>query len=161
MRISPRNRPLSMLGAGDRAPSFTLPDIGGATVADPWQRGAVALVFFKVTCPVCQMVAPKVKAFDDAGLRLVAVGQDPVPALDRYARRYDQAVTTVSEPPPFEVSTAYGITAVPSLFLVGADGVVVDAVGAWDRAGWNRVATTMGGPKISREGDGLPSFRPG
>lgn len=150
-----------MLRAGDVAPSFSLPDTSGATVEDPWREGSLAIVFFKVSCPVCQMVGPVVGSMGQAGLPTIAVGQDPVPALVGYAARFDQPVRTLSEPAPYEVSTAFGITSVPSLFLVGADGKVADSVGAWDRERWNRVATALGGPEVSYPGDGLPPYRPG
>lgn len=150
-----------MLRSGDRAPSFSLLDTAGNSVEDPWNDGSVLLVFFKVTCPVCKMVAPKVKALAGAGMRVVAVGEDPPPALVRYAQEQDQPVLTLSEPPPYEVSTAFGVSAVPSLFLVDDDGVVVDSVGAWDREGWNRLSQRAGGPPVSQPGDGLPPFRPG
>ena len=51
-----------MLGPGDSAPSFSLDG-----VADPWSEGTAVLVFFKVTCPVCQLAAPKVQALADGG----------------------------------------------------------------------------------------------
>jgi peroxiredoxin len=97
----------------------------------------------------------------EGGARVVGVGQDPRPALAAYRERYDQEVATVSDTAPYPVSSAYGVQAVPTLFLVGTDGVIADAVGAWDREGWNRVATAAGGAPVSADGDGLPPFRPG
>ncbi len=150
------------LKAGDRAPSFYLPDATtDETVSNPWQDGPVVLAFFKVTCPVCQMVAPMVQALADAGVRVVAIGEDPSPKLRAYADRYGQKVPTVSEPPPYRVSTAYGVSAVPTVFLVDEEGVIKEAVGSWDRERWNRLAAAAGARPISHEGDGLPSFRPG
>jgi peroxiredoxin len=147
---------------GDRAPTFILPDIAsGEDVTNPWTGGPVVLAFFKVTCPVCQMAAPKVQALADGGLHVVGIGEDPPAALAAYADRYGQAVQTLSEPRPYRVSDAYGLTTVPTLVLVGADGVVQDTVVGWDRAKWNALATVAGGPPVSKEGDGLPSFRPG
>ncbi len=151
-----------MLRPGDVAPSLSLPDIDGCTtVDDPWRDAAAVLAFFKTTCPVCQMTAPAVTAMADSGARVVAVGQDSRPALVAYRDRFDQRVATVSETPPYPVSSAYGLAAVPTLFLVGPDGVVADVVGGWDREAWNRVATAAGGAPVSAEGDGLPPFRPG
>ncbi|MGI9023806.1 MAG: peroxiredoxin family protein [Acidimicrobiales bacterium] len=151
-----------MIGPGAVAPSFTLPNATtGEPVTDPWQGGRTVVVFFKVTCPVCRMVAPKVTALADGGAVVVAVGEDPPPALLRYSREHSQQVPTVSEAAPYEVSSAYGVSTVPTLFVVEPDGVVSDAVGGWDRDRWNAVAATFGVPAISTEGDGLPIFRPG
>lgn len=151
-----------MLRPGDQAPSFHLPDIDtGEPVDNPWREGPVVLAFFKASCPVCQMAAPKVAAMAAGGARVVAVGEDPRPTLVSYRDRYAQQVPTLSEPAPYRVSSAYGLVTVPTLFLVGGDGLVADAVGGWDREGWNRVSAAAGGAPVSEAGDGLPVFRPG
>jgi peroxiredoxin len=147
---------------GTSAPSIDLPDAAtGEAVVDPWQEGPVVLAFFKTTCPVCQMAAPKVQALADGGVRVVALGEDPPPAIQSYADQYGQKVTTLSESAPYPASDAFGIDTVPTLFLVGEDGTVRDAVVSWDRDAWNRLAKAAGGTAVSDEGDGLPPFRPG
>ncbi|MGH9189495.1 MAG: TlpA family protein disulfide reductase [Acidimicrobiales bacterium] len=152
-----------MLAVGDAAPSFALADIAtGSVMSDPWRDGQVALAFFKVTCPVCQMAAPKVSALAASGVWVVGVGEDPPNKLAAYRDRFGQNVPTLSEPPPYRVSDAYGVVSVPSLVLVDQDGTIRDAVGAWDRDAWNRLATEAGATApISTPADGLPAFRPG
>ncbi len=153
---------MTMLGAGDRAPTLSLPDAAtGEPIADPWRDGPVVLAFFKTTCPVCQMAAPKVQALAESGVRVVGVGEDPPAKIASYSDSYGQKVPTLSEPSPYEVSDAYGLEAVPSLVLVDDDGTILDAVESWDRAAWNRLAEAAGAAPISDEGDGLPPFRPG
>ena len=151
-----------MLALGDRAPALELPDAAtGEPIADPWRESPVVLAFFKTTCPVCQMAAPKVQALAEAGVRVVAVGEDPPPAIQGYADRHGQKVTTLSEPAPYPASDAFGIDTVPTLFRVDEDGTVRDTVVSWNRAEWNRFAEAAGGAAVSDEGDGLPPFRPG
>ncbi|MEA2717956.1 MAG: hypothetical protein QOI99_2273 [Actinomycetota bacterium] len=153
-----------MLVSKDRAPSFTLPDIDtGQPASDPWRdrRQPTVLAFFKVSCPVCQMAAPMVRAMAESGAGVVAIGEDPAPALAGYRDRWGQAVPTLSEPPPYRVSGAYGLVSVPSLYLVGPDGTVLDAVVGWDRDAWNRASVAAGGRAVSAPGDGLPPYRPG
>ncbi|HEX2192541.1 MAG TPA: redoxin domain-containing protein [Acidimicrobiales bacterium] len=151
-----------MLEVGARAPSFTLPDaFSGVPVTEPWADGPAVLAFFKVTCPVCKMVAPKLTALAEGGARVLAIGQDPPAALVRYAGEHGQHVPTVSEAAPYRVSSAYGVFSVPSLFVVEPGGVVADAVAGWDRDRWNAVAAAVGARAVSADGDGLPVFRPG
>jgi thiol-disulfide isomerase/thioredoxin len=151
-----------VLEAGAAAPSFTLADAAtGRPVEDPWLQGGVVLAFFKVTCPVCQIAAPKVQALADAGVRVVAVGEDPPGALAAYADRHGQRVPTLTEPAPYPVSGAFGLDTVPSLVRVGGDGTILDTVQSWDREHWNRFAEAAGGEAISDPGDGLPAFKPG
>jgi thiol-disulfide isomerase/thioredoxin len=144
------------------APGDTAPPIDG--IAD---HGAHAVVFYKVTCPVCQMAAPKVQALAEAFPdRVRPVGQDPPDRLSAFGEEYGLGVTPVVDAPSYDVSEAYGVRTVPTVFLVD-DGVVVDAVEGWDRAGYNRVAerlaelTGTAYRPVSEPGDGLPPFRPG
>jgi peroxiredoxin len=146
------------------APRASAPPIDGVELGS----GPTALFFYKVTCPVCQMAAPKAQAIEDAYPgTVVGVGEDPPAALLRFGEEYGMALRAVSDEPPFPASDAYGISAVPTLFLIGADGVIVDVVRSWDREGYNRVSAGLseltGSPyvEISDVADGLPAFRPG
>jgi peroxiredoxin len=153
-----------MPAVNDQAPSFTLPDIDtGAPVSDPWRAsaGPTVLAFFKATCPVCQMAAPAVRAMAEAGAAVVAIGEDPAPKLVAYRDQWGQTVPTLTEPAPYRVSGAYGLVSVPTLYLVGAEGTILDMVRGWDRDGWNAVAVAAGGSPVSAPGDGLPPYRPG
>lgn len=125
------------------------------------------LFFYKVTCPVCQMAAPKVERFSAAHPgRVVGVGQDPPGKLAAFGSTYGLTFDTSEDPPPYPASDAYGIEVVPTLVLV-AGGVVVDLVESWDRDGLNALAhqlSELTGEQevpISTAGDGLPPFRPG
>lgn len=146
------------------APGTRAPQIEGIAFGD----GPVALLFYKDTCPVCRMAAPLTAAFEAAVPgRLVGVSQDDVARTARFAEEYGFAAPSVLDAPPYPASEAYDVEAVPTLVLVGADGVVADVSGAWDRAAWNRIAASLaaavGVPAftVSEEGDGLPRFRPG
>ncbi|MDQ6726255.1 MAG: peroxiredoxin family protein [Actinomycetota bacterium] len=152
-----------MLSVGDLAPSFSLPALdGGGTVADPWTEGPTVITFFKVSCPVCKMVAPMLTALAEGGVRVVAIGEDPPDELTTFGETEGQRVPTLSESAPYEVSAAYGLEAVPAIFLVGPDGAIVDSVASWDRDRWNALATTAGFEGlVSTPEDGLRPFRPG
>lgn len=149
---------MSPLAVGDAAPQ--IPGV-------PFDAEPVALFFYKVTCPTCQMAAPTMAAFERlAPGRVVGVGQDPVPELDRFSETYSLGIDSVEDPPPYPASDAYAIVSVPTLYLVDA-GVVADVVGAWDRDGFNRVAASIARSAgaepipVSTPEDGLPAFKPG
>lgn len=152
-----------MLSAGDQAPSFSLPAVDGSgTVSDPWTEGVTVLTFFKVSCPVCTMVAPMVTALADGGTRVVAIGEDPPDDLTHFAEQEGQRVPTLTESAPYDVSGAYGLEAVPTIFLIGADGTVQDAIAGWNRDRWNELAAAAGvTTPLSTPDDGLRPFRPG
>ena len=152
-----------MLRAGEKARSFTLPAVdGGGEVTDPWTEGQTVVAFFKVSCPVCKMVAPILSKLTDAGVRVVAVGEDPPAAITAYNEAYDQRVPALSQPAPYVVSQAYGLEAVPSIFLIAPDGEIERAVAGWDRDAWNELAAAAGATQpLSTPDDGLRPFRPG
>jgi thiol-disulfide isomerase/thioredoxin len=133
-----------------------------------FEEGPVLLAFYKVTCPVCQMAAPKIDVIERAYPgRVVGVGQDPPEDLASFGRRFGMGIRSVADLPPYDVSNAYGIEVVPTLALVDPSGKVVDRVLSWDRDGYNRVAARLAElieaepVTVSDPSDGLPPFRPG
>jgi thiol-disulfide isomerase/thioredoxin len=150
---------MAVIAVGDAAP--LVPDVS-------FDEGPVALVFYKVTCPVCQMAAPKVDAMAGAYPgRVVGVGQDPADELQRFGREFGMDVPAVPDLPPYGVSNAYGIETVPTLVVIDSAGEVADAVVSWDRAGFNRASARLAEllgvepAMVSDSSDGLPAFRPG
>ncbi len=148
---------MSPIEAGERAPA-----VPGLQLAEP---GIV--MFYKVTCPTCQMVAPVAqRLFERFPERFAAVAQDPPERIQDFGRRFGSSFPSVSEPPPYEASEAYGVRSVPTLFVVD-QGRVLDVVESWERDGWNRVAARLGrllgqdDGGVSERGDGLPPMRPG
>jgi peroxiredoxin len=151
-----------VLTAGDKAPSFDLDDIdGGGPVSDPWNEGQVVLAFFKTSCPVCKMVAPMLTKLAESGVRVVAVGEDPPDDLVKYNEEQGQRVLTLTEPAPYRVSEAFGLEAVPTVFLIGPDGEIQQSLAGWNRTTWNELAATLGAEPLSAPDDGLRPFRPG
>ena len=73
-----------------------------------------------------------------------------------------QRVTaTLTEPAPYALSESYGLEAVPTVFLVGPDGAIENAIPGWSRDIWNALAESLGAPPLSTPDDGLRPFRPG
>jgi peroxiredoxin len=150
---------MSALAAGSKAPA-----IPGVEFGD----GPQALFFYKVTCPVCQMAAPKVQGFE-AGYpgRIVGIGQDPREKLSAFEREFGMTFPSLVEAPPYDVSNAYGIEVVPTTFLVDGNGTIVETVESWDREGLNRLSKRLAAlagaeyTEISNPADRLPVFRPG
>ncbi len=137
--------------------------IPGAT-----REGPHALLFYKVTCPTCQMAAPALDGFERAYPgRVMGVGQDPPEKLREFSFTYSMSFKSVPDLPPYEASNAYGIEHVPTMVVIDGQGRVADVVESWDRSGYNRISATLAAllgldpARISDSIDGLPEFRPG
>jgi peroxiredoxin len=133
-----------------------------------FEKAPLAVFFYKVTCPVCQMAAPKVQNFEAAYPgRIVGIGQDPREKLTAFEGEFGLTFPSLVDAPPYAVSNAYGIEVVPTTFLVDGEGTILDTVESWDRDGLNRISeglaeiTGAGYAEISNRSDGLPPFRPG
>jgi thiol-disulfide isomerase/thioredoxin len=129
--------------------------------------GPTAVVFYKVTCPTCQMAAPAMERLHRAYAdRFVAVVQDPPEEAETFAREHGVTFPATTDEPPFELSRAFEIEVVPTVVVI-ADGRIEDVAESWDRLAWNRAAARLGellgthAVPVSDEGDGLPPFRPG
>ena len=145
-------------------PRSPAPPVPGLTFG----QAPLALFFFKVTCPVCQLAAPPVETFERAyPERIAGIGQDPPGRLADFSKEHGLTFRVIPDDPPYRVSRDYGVRVVPTVFLVDAEGAIDDVVESWDRNGLNRVSARLAGLEgaeyvpISVEGDGLPPFRPG
>jgi len=126
---------------GQLAPDFTLKDQTGGAVTLSGFRGerAVALVFYPFSFTgVCEgelcALRDDLADFDLAGVQVLAVSCDSRPSQERWAEQIGVKYPILSDFWPHgEVAQAYGVfnealgCANRSTFLVGVDGVVVDA----------------------------------
>jgi len=117
---------------GDLAPGFELPDIEGGRVAleDLRGRDHVLLVVWATWCPPCVQEFEHLKrlhhAFEGRGLRILAVGvryQESFDEVRDFARDV-QAPFTVLYDEREKVVQNYGVTYIPSNYLIDRDGVI-------------------------------------
>jgi peroxiredoxin len=117
-----------MLGPGSIAPPFTLDSLDGAShsLAELLEHGPVLLAFFKISCPVCQMALPFLDRMAAGSLQIVAISQDDAASTRRFHSKFGVALPTLldHETADYPVSNAFGISHVPSLFLVEPDGSI-------------------------------------
>lgn len=128
------------LKSGIEAPAFDLPLLGGGqfSLREALLRSPVVLVFFKVSCPVCQYAFPLYDrlAQKTAGrIRVVGVSQDDQSSTRSFAKT--SGVTfpiAIDDTMHFPVSKAYGLTHVPALFEITQDGRIAVSCVGWEKA---------------------------
>jgi len=119
---------MSMLSSGSKAPQFTLNDLNATphSLADLLSRGPVLLALYKVSCPVCQLTLPFLDRIATGNLQVVAISQDDASGTRRFQTKFAVTMPTLldREEECYPVSNAFGITHVPSLFLIEPDGTI-------------------------------------
>src|ERR1035441_6856274 len=144
---SRRQRPL--LDPGVRAPRFRLSRLEGgeATLAEIGARGRVLLVFFKVTCPVCQLTMPFLERMRASGtLAICAISQNDAGDTGEFNRSFGVTIPTLldSEDEDFPASNAYGIASVPTMFLVEPAGEISRVIEGWSKPDMEALGAAAG-----------------
>lgn len=127
---------------------------------------SVLLAFYKVTCPTCQLALPFLERLHERESpttpRVVAISQDDERASGDFNRRFALTFLTLLDKREdrYPVSNVYGITNVPTLFLIEPDGRISDFAEAFDKAMLERVATRFG-IEVFTPADRVPVLRPG
>lgn len=155
-----------VLQPGDSAPDISLPDLDGASwnLRAALTEGPVALAFFKISCPTCQLTFPFLQRMADStvgGLRMIAVSQDNVPDTREFHQRFGVSMPTLTDAgPKYAAGTAYKITSVPSIFVVETDGRIASATEGFNKKALEDLGRRFGIAPF-RENDHVPSLRPG
>lgn len=154
------------LRPGADAPMFRLPLLDGGVVdlAEWLAGGAVVLAFFKTTCPTCKLAFPFLERIHrhGSGPRLLAISQDGAEATARFHAEFGVTMPTALDAAGngYEASNAYGLTHVPSLFLVTAGGAIEWFSTGFAKAELEELAA-MGGVELFTGDDRAPEWKPG
>jgi thioredoxin-dependent peroxiredoxin len=129
-----------MLKAGARAPEFTLADQDGREVAlaDLLRDGPLVLYFYPADfTPGCTKEACTIRDMHDeiaaAGMRVVGIAPQDAASHARFSKQHGLPFTLLADPDK-AVIKAYGVNGPLGMgvrratFLVGADGMIRDAV---------------------------------
>jgi len=154
-----------MLDAGIRAPEIQGPDLYGRqiSVSALLAGGPVLAVFFKGSCPTCQYTFPFLQRMADrGGLTIVGISQDEPAKTREFCQTYGVRFTVLldSAKAGYPLSNAYGLTSVPSLFLIETDGLISTAVMGFSRRDLQAIADRFELP-VFNAGEKIPEFRPG
>lgn len=153
-----------MLAEGQAAPAFELRLAHGGvkSLADLSAAAPVLLAFFKVSCPTCQLTAPYIERyFRENGLGVAGVSQDAAEPTRAFGKRFGLTFPLLLDDPRlYAASNAYGLTHVPSLFLVEPGGRIAWASHGFSRADLERLGA-MRGFSAFREGDAAPEWKAG
>jgi peroxiredoxin len=159
------SRQRKLLQAGSRAPDFRLQRLdGGETgLREILSGGPAVVAFFKITCPVCQLTFPFLDRLQESGrLPVYGISQNDAGDTREFNRQFRLHLPQLldSEESGFPVSNAYGISGVPTLFLIGSDGIVSRVIEGWNRKEVESLGV-MAGVSVFRQGDNVPEWKAG
>ena len=161
-------RQREMLSAGAKAPSFRLRDLNGNTVSleDVLARGPAVLAFFKVSCPVCQLTFPFLDSLHRnaarSGLQFIGVSQDDAADTRDFNREFGVTFPVLLDEAAagYPASNGFGISHVPTTFLVEPDGVISWALDGFSKSEVERLGERAGTPPF-QPGDYVPEWKAG
>ena len=137
---------MQALNPGVSAPLFSLPVLDGDTFSLSPGTPTV-LIFFKIECPTCQYALPFFERLYANRVRgsanniaFVGIAQNDTRNTREFVRRYGVTFPVlIEDTSKYAVSNAYGLTNVPTAFLIAADGTIEFNSVGWARTDFNEL----------------------
>ena len=154
-----------LLETGVNAPEFRLErlDGGSTSLAELLAGGPVVLAFFKISCPICQLTFPFLERIHAAGtLRIVGISQNDAGDTREFNEEFGVTFPTLldTEESGYPASNAYGISSVPTIFVVQPGGKISHVIEGWRKTDVQALAGN-GGSGLFRPGEYVPEWKAG
>ena len=165
---------MAALDAGVTAPDFRLTGMNGEkfSLADSRKKGPVLAAFFKITCPVCQYAFPYLerifRAYAGGPVTVVGISQNEKKGTAGFAREYGITFPLLlDDPGAYLASNAYGLTNVPTLFLISPGGKIELSSVGWSKRDLEELnarlakASGVAAAQIFKPGEDVPELKAG
>ncbi len=159
--------------AGNIAPGFALQSLDHQeySLHNLMERGPVVAAFFKVSCPVCQFAFPFVerlyKLYGSGDVSVLGISQDDARATKSFASEYGLTFPLLLDEDGYPVSNAYGLTNVPTIFLIDTEGKVRVSSMGFDKKDLETIANELAERRrmaltpLFRPNEVVPANKPG
>lgn len=167
---------MATIEVGQRAPALELrlEDVDGMPhdLEAALERGPLLLGLYKSSCQASKTMFPFLerlhRRYAGEGFTVLGISQDSANVTRSFARRLELSVPILIEPAGYPLSVALGITATPTVFLIGQDGSVLFTTMGFFKGPVNElgdaVAAAVGRPPeplVTDEDASVPIFVPG
>jgi len=121
---------MTNIAAGNMAPGFSLKSLDDKeySLGKLLRRSPVVLAFFKISCPVCQFTFPFIERlyqrYHSEDVSFIGVSQDNAAHTKDFAKQFGVNFPLLIDEKDYPVSNGYGLTMVPTFFLIDTDGKV-------------------------------------
>jgi peroxiredoxin len=159
-----------MLNTNDIAPDFSLPRLANGKEQLYSDDGKLTfLVFYKFSCPTCQLALPYINKMYEAygnDVRFLAIAQDDAGKTQQFVKDYNLTVPVLLDEAPYPVSRQYQLVSVPSIFLINPDHRIRYSGDGFVKQELlnlaDVIAEKFGKPQIELFGtESVPEFKPG
>ena len=158
--------------AGNKAPEFSLKalDKREYSLGKLMERGPVVAAFFKISCPVCQFTFPFLERLHERygdGAAILGISQDDARSTKEFAREYGLTFPMLIDEQGYPVSNVYGLTNVPTVFLIDTDGRVKVSSTGFERKALESIARELSERRkvaltpLFRMDEVIPDAKPG
>ena len=141
---------MSALEPGKMAPEIALPSLSGDrfSLEAARTRGPVIAAFFKVSCPTCQYTFPFLERLHQAYPRekvtVFGVSQNEPADTAAFAEKFGVTFPLcLDDTRSYPVSNQYGLTNVPTIFLISPDGKIEITSVGWLRADFDDLSKRL------------------
>ncbi len=149
------------------APDIVVTDLSG----NPWRlsealhQGPVLLAFFKISCPTCAFTLPYLQRLAERAApgapAILAISQDDPVTTGKFLQHFNIRLSAaIDKAWAFEASSAFGLTGVPSLFLVEQDRTISHSGLGFAKSDLEILGKRFGASPFD-PGEQVPEFRPG
>ena len=151
------------INTGNIAPGFSLKSLDGKeySLDTLMKRGPVVAAFFKISCPVCQFTFPFLerlyKRYGSEAASFLGISQDDVRSARKFTQEYGVTFPVLIDEDGYPISNAYGLTTVPTIFLIDNDGTVKVSSMGFDRKDLETIAAILAERRTIAL---VPLFRP-
>jgi peroxiredoxin len=165
---------MAALRSGARAPDFTLPTIAGGrfSLREELARGPAVLVFFKVSCPVCQYALPFLerifRSYAGKHASMVGISQNGRQDTEAFLQKFGVTFPVLlDDPSNYLVSNAYGLTTVPTTLWIGSEGAIEISSVGWMKKEIEQINAAAAASSAESEkpvfqpAEAIPEFRAG
>jgi peroxiredoxin len=152
-------RQRKLLKEKTKAPDFQLARLEGGDVSlgELLVEGPVLLVFFKITCPVCQLTLPFLERLHVAGtMRVFGISQNEADDTRQFAKHFGLTFPMLLdlEEDGFTASNDFGVSSVPTMFAIDQDETITKVMEGW-------LKTDMEKLGVIRPDDNVPAWKSG
>jgi peroxiredoxin len=169
------DKEMTHIVAGNMAPGFSLKALDGKehSLQELIQRSPVVAAFFKISCPVCQFTFPFLeriyKRYGGGDVTFLGISQDDARDTKDFAKEFGVTFPILLDQKEknYAASNAYGLTNVPTIFLIETDGSVKISCMGFDKKELESIAAALAERKkivpapLFRPDESVPAHKPG